>query len=237
MMKTIHLLFLLLFAVPIFAQTSSGYLDNSSNWQWEHDDGTPGTSTGQLIFNNAKPSLNGSSTEFLVAYSKYGGERFHQVFGYDSNATYFIYDTYVYVVDPSQIQNLELDTDQVTASGETIIFGTQCSSISGTWEYTYASGGGAYWKPSNIACNPQNWAPHKWHHIQIQSHRVGDVVTHDWVKLDNGRQLRFNRATAPSGLYLGWNPTVLLINFQLDGASANSGTIQGYFNELQIWRW
>ena len=92
MMKTIHLLFLLLFAVPILAQTSSGYLDNSSNWQWEHDDGTPETSTGQLIFDNAKPSLNGSSTEFLVAYSNYGGERFHQVFGYDSNATYFIYD-------------------------------------------------------------------------------------------------------------------------------------------------
>jgi hypothetical protein len=237
-MKTrLTFLLLLLFAVPALAQTSSGYLDNSPNWQWEHDNGTPGTSTGQLIFNNAKPSLNGSSTEFLVAYADYGGERFHVLFGYDSSATYFIYDTYVYVVDPTQVQNLELDTDQVTANGETIIFGTQCSSISGTWEYTYASGGRAYWKPSNIACNPQNWAPHKWHHIQIQSHRVGDVVTHDWVKLDNGKEHRFNKATAPSGFYLGWSPSVLLINFQVDGASSNSGTIQGYFNELQIWRW
>jgi hypothetical protein len=237
-MKTLRLTFLvLLFAIPVLAQTSSGYLDNSPNWQWEHDNGTPGSSTGQLVFNNTKPSLNGSSTEFLVAYSDYGGERFHLLFGYDNTATYFIYDTYVYVVDPAQVQNLELDTDQVTADGETIIFGTQCSSISGTWEYTYVSGGQAHWKPSNIACNPKNWAPNKWHHIQVQSHRVGDVVTHDWVKLDNGKARSFTKAIAPSGLYLGWSPSVLLINFQIDGASSNSGTVQGYFNELQIWRW
>jgi hypothetical protein len=62
-------------------------------------------------------------------------------------------------------------------------------------------------------------------------------VTHDWVKLDNGKEHRFSKATAPSGFYLGWTPSVLLINFQVDGASSNSGTIQGYFNELQIWRW
>jgi hypothetical protein len=235
--KTFHLAFLLLLAVPAIAQTSSGYLDDGGNWQWEHDNGTPGTSTGQLIFDVANPSVDGSATEFLVAYSGYGGERYHLLFGYDTSASYFIYDTYVYVVDPTQVQNLELDTDQVTANGETIIQGTQCSSISGTWEYTYVSSGLAHWEPSNIACNPQNWAPHKWHHIQIQSHRVGDVVTHDWVKLDNAKARSFTNATAPSGLYLGWTPSVLLINFQVDGASANSGTIQGYFDRLQIWRW
>jgi hypothetical protein len=236
-MKTFHLAFLLLLAIPAIAQTSSGYLDDGGNWQWEHDNGTPGTSIGQLTFDVAKPSVDGTATEFLVAYSDYGGERFHLLFGYDNTPTYFIYDTYVYVVDPTQVQNLELDTDQVTADGETIIHGTQCSSISGTWEYTYVSSGHSHWKPSNIPCNPQNWAPNKWHHIQIQSHRVGDVVTHDWVKFDNAKARSFTNATAPSGLYLGWSPSVLLINFQVDGASSNSGTIQGYFDELQIWRW
>lgn len=229
-MKILYITFLvLLLAAAALAQTSSGYLDNSSNWQWEHDTGTPGTSTGQLIFDNRKPSLNGSSTEFLVAYSKYGGERYHLLFGFDGSATYFIYDTYVYIVDPSQVQNLELDTDQVTASGETIIFGTQCSSISGTWEYTYVSGGHAYWKPSNIACNPQNWAPRRWHHIQIQAHRVGDVVTHDWVKFDNERVRTFNKATAASGLFLNWSPNVLLINFQVDGARLWDATCEDQF--------
>jgi hypothetical protein len=236
--KTFHLAFLLLLAVPAIAQSSSGYLDQSGNWQWEHDNGTPGSSTGQLIFGVANPSVDGSATEFVVSYSHYGGERFHLVFGNDTAATYFVYDTYVYLVNPTQVQNLELDMDQVTANGETIIYGTQCSSISGTWEYTYASSGHAHWKPSNIPCNPQNWAPNKWHHIQIQSHRVGDVVTYDWVKLDNDRVRPFKKATVPSGLYLGWTPPgVLLINFQVDGADSNSGTIQGYFDKLQIWRW
>jgi hypothetical protein len=46
-----------------------------------------------------------------------------------------------------------------------------------------------------------------------------------------------NDGGAVCGLYLGWSPSVLLINFQVDGASSNSGTIQGYFDELQIWRW
>jgi hypothetical protein len=234
--KTFHLAFLLLLAVPAIAQSSSGYLDQSGSWQWEHDNGTPGSSTGQLIFNVTNPSLDGSATEFLVAYSQYGGERYHLLFGSDTAATYFIYDTYVYVVDPKQLQNLELDVDQVTTNGETIIYGTQCSSISGTWEYTYVTGGHGYWKASNIPCNPLNWAPNKWHHIVIQSHRVGDVVTHDWVRFDNDRVRFFTRATAPSGLFLNWTPGVLLINFQVDGASANSGTIQGYFDKLQIWR-
>jgi hypothetical protein len=235
--KIFHLAFLLLLAVPAIAQRSSGYLDQSGAWQWEHDNGTPGSSTGQLSFGVTNPSLDGSSTQFLVAYSQYGGERYHLLFGSDAAATYFIYDTYVYVVDPKQLQNLELDVDQVTANGETIIYGTQCSSISGTWEYTYVTGGHGYWKPSNIPCNPLNWAPNKWHHIQIQTHRVGDVVTHDWVKFDNDRVRFFTKATAPSGLFLNWTPGVLLINFQVDGASANSGTIQGYFDKLQIWRW
>jgi hypothetical protein len=237
-MKTFPLAFLLLLAVPAIAQTSSGYLDQSGNWKWEHDTGTPGSTTGQLIFGVANPSVDGSSTEFVVSYSQYGGERFHLVFGNDTAATYFVYDTYVYLVNPTQVQNLELDMDQVTANGETIIYGTQCSSISGTWEYTYVTGGHGYWKPSNIPCNPQNWKPNKWHHIQIQSHRVGDVVTYDWVKLDNDRVRSFKKATVPSGLFLGWTPAgVLLINFQVDGAYSSSGTIQGYFDKLQIWRW
>jgi len=119
--KTFHLAFLLLFAVPAIAQSSSGYLDQSGSWQWEHDNGTPGSSTGQLIFGVANPSVDGSATEFVVSYSDYGGERFHLVFGNDTAATYFVYDTYVYLVNPTQVQNLELDMDQVTANGETII--------------------------------------------------------------------------------------------------------------------
>jgi hypothetical protein len=67
---------------------------------------------------------------------------------------------------------------------------------------------------------------------------VGDVVTYDWVKVDNERQRSFRGATVSSGLNLGWTPLgVMLINFQIDGAYSSSGSIQGYFDKLQIWRW
>jgi hypothetical protein len=224
---------------------SSGYLNLSSDWLWEHDDGTPGTSTGQLTLGINTPSLDNQSAKFTMSYTNYGGERYHLFFASDTVATYFVYDTYVYLTDPSQVQNVEFDMNQVLATGETIIFATQCSSISGTWEYSYITGGSTggqpHWKPSNIACNPQNWAPRKWHHVQIQTHRSntgdGDIVTHDWVKLDNAKAKNFNNAVAPSGLFLNWDIGRLLVNFQVDGANATSGSITGYFDEMQVYRW
>ena len=235
--KFVHLTFLLLLGLPAIAQTSSGYLDNSSAWKWEHDAGTPGSSTGQLIFNVANPSVNGAATEFVVSYSDYGGERFHLVFGNDTNASYFIYDTWVYLVNPTQVQNLELDADQVTANGETIIQGTQCSSISGTWEYTYVSNSHAHWQRSNLPCNPQNWAPNKWHHIQISMHRDSNgVVTHEWVALD-GVTHHFQNATASSALSLHWSEGELIVNVQFDGEYPGHGSIKSYFDKLTITRY
>ncbi len=233
----------LLFSTAAFAQIpsnaiSSGNLDGASNWIWEHDNGTPGTSVGSFNYPITKPSLDGQAAEFSVSYWNYGGERYHLLFGYDTNATYFVYDTYVYLTDPAQVQNLELDTNQVLSNGETIITATQCSSISGTWEYAYVSGTQPHWHASNIACNPQNWAANKWHHIQIQCHRTNtDVVVHDWVKLDNSAQKPFKNAVGASGLFLGWGIGDLVLNFQVDGASANNGNIVGYFDEMQIYRW
>ena len=223
--------------IPSNAITSSN-LDDSPYWQWNHDPGTPGTSVGSSTYPVANPSLDGASREFDVAYSDYGGELYHLLFGQDTTATTFIYDTYVYITDPTQVQNLELDVNQVLADDETIIFATQCSSISGTWEYTYVSGGAPHWKASNLPCNPLNWAPNKWHHIQIQMHRdSGDVVTHDWVKFDNGNKRYFKNAVGASGLFLNWGIGDLVLNFQVDGASANSGTIQGYLDQMQVTRW
>lgn len=240
---------LLLSSIPAIAQipsnaTSTGNLDGGNsygNWEWNHDPGTPGTSTGYSSYPVTTPSLDNLAREFDVAYADYGGELYHLLFGNDTSSTYFVYDTWVYLTDPAQVQNLELDVNQVLASGETVIFSTQCSSISGTWEYSYVANGGTHWAASNIACNPQSWAPNRWHHVQIQVHRdasgAGDVVTHDWVKLDSSKAKDFKNAVAASGLFLNWGVGSLVVNFQVDGALATSGTITGYFDELQIWRW
>lgn len=235
---------LLLLAMPALAQKippsaiTTGDVDGSSSWLWNHDNGTPGTSTGTSTLVSS-PSLDGQARAFSVAYSDYGGENYHLVFGQDPNATHFVYDTYVWIADPTQVANLELDVNQVLANGETVIFGTQCSRYSGTWEYTYVANAQPHWHTSDVPCDPTQWAANTWHHIQIATHRdTADVVTHDWVSLDGNRSRFSKSAVGASGLFLGWTPPgVLLLNFQLDGSSANSGAMQGYFDELQIYRW
>src|SRR6202021_4258236 len=87
--------------------------------------------------------------------------------GKNGKATNFVLTKYVYLVEPSQVQNLELDLNQVMSNGKTVIYGTQCSSISKTWEYATISGSSAHWKSSNIGCNPLNWSAKTWHHIQV----------------------------------------------------------------------
>jgi hypothetical protein len=237
-------LMLSVLAVPAFAggplvpptAESSGDLSGSGRWQWNHDKGTPGTSVGYSSYPVGNPSLDGRSREFSVSYWRYGGEIYHVSFGNDRYATHFVYDTYVYLVDPSQVQNLEMDMNQVTSDGKTIIFGTQCSSISKTWDYAYETSNHPHWHATNVPCNPRTWAANKWHHVQIGMHRSGDVVTHDWVSLD-GAVHYFANATAPAGLSLHWAEGDLLLNVQFDGENSGSGSIKAYLDKLIIYRW
>jgi hypothetical protein len=171
-----------------------------------------------------------------MTYSKHGGVRWHISFAKDAAATHFIYDTYVYIVDPAQVANLELDMNQVMSNGKTVIFGTQCSTYTKTWEYTYVSGG-AHWKSSNVPCNPKNWTAKTWHHVQIASHRNSSgQVTYDWVNVD-GTHSVFKNATVYSAESLGWAHGDLLINFQMDGANSGSGSITAYIHKMTIFRW
>jgi hypothetical protein len=236
---------LLLFAAPVLAvsqtipsySTFSGDLSGAGRWQWNHDKGTPGTSVGYSSYPVSNPSMDGKAREFSVSYWHYGGEIYHLSFANDRYATHFVYDTYVYLANPSQIQNLELDMNQVMSNGKTVILGTQCSSISKTWEWVYQTYNHPHWHTSNIACNPKTWAAYKWHHVQIAMHRSSTgVVTHDWVKLD-GVVHYFQNATASAALSLGWAEGVLLVNVQFDGASSGNGSIKAYFDKLAVYRW
>jgi hypothetical protein len=172
-----------------------------------------------------------------MTYSNHGGERWHLSFGNDGSSANFVLDTYVYLANPDQVQNLELDLNQVMSNGETVIFGTQCSSVSNTWEYSYISSNAPHWKPSNIACNPRSWAANTWHHVQIGYHRDGNgYVTHDWVNLD-GKQSWFSNANGWGGLWLGWAKGALLTNVQIDGNNSGSGSVTAYFHKMTIYRW
>jgi hypothetical protein len=222
--------------IPEFA-ISSPELETSTAWRWEHDSDTQGGSNGMSsypIYPDGRTGLPGR--QFVTWYSGNGGERYHLTFGHDTNATHFIYEANVYLVDPTQIENVEMDMNQVLADGRTVIFGTQCSAHSKSWEYTYVNPTGTHWHASNIHCNPHDWGAKKWHKVQIAYHRDDDGnVTYDWVGFD-GVYTDFQNATVASAESLRWTPGELLLNFQIDGAY-KSGVMDAYLNNLAIYRW
>jgi hypothetical protein len=181
-------------------------------------------------------SADNAARQFYATYSAHGGEIYHISFGTDTNATHFVYDAYVYIDDPTQLANLEMDMNQVMADGRTVILATQCSSYSRSWEYTTVSGG-THWHASNIPCNVKTWTAKTWHHVQIASHRdAAGIATYDWIGFD-GTYTDFQNATGNSAQSLGWAKGDLLINFQLDGSSAASGAMTAYTDKLIVYRW
>ena len=62
------------------------------------------------------------------------------------------------------------------------------------------------------------------------------MVTHDWVTLD-GAQSTFINATGAAAQKLGWALGDLLVNFQLDGENAGSGSITSYIHKMTIYSW
>ena len=221
--------------IPSYA-VLSGDLEDASNWEYVHDGSTPGDSNGSTVYPATAPSGD-AAREFYMTYSRYGGELYHLSFGNDTSATHFVYDTYIYLVDPSSVQNVEMDVNQVMPNGETVILGAQCASGSQTWEFTTINDGGTHWSPSNLPCNPKTWIANTWHHVQIASHRDGNgVVTYDWVNLD-GTHSDFQNANGYSAQALGWPQGDLLINFQLDGDNADNGSITAFIHKTNIYRW
>jgi hypothetical protein len=215
---------------------ASADLDTATNWAFEHDSGTPGSSRGSTLFPATTP-LYDDAREFYMTYSGRAGERWHESFAKDTTSTHFVLDTYVYVVNPDQLANLELDLNQVMSNGETVIFGTQCSTYSGTWEWTYYGGGSPHWHASNIKCDPRTWAANTWHHIQIGFHRDGSgYATHDWVVFD-GTQSTFSGAAAGAAKSLGWAKGSMIMNIQMDGFNKSSGEVTAYFHKTTFYRW
>lgn len=223
--------------IPNNAQTS-GILDGSNKWEWNHDPGTPGTAVGITQYPIASPSKNGSARFFMDNFTGGGGEIYHIDWGINQVPTHYVYDLWVYVVDPTQLQNLELDMNHViTINGQanTIILATQCASGSGTWEYTKRTDKD-HWFPSNLPCKTTTWVANTWHHIQIATHHTSTgVVTWDWIGFDGTFSNFAANITGTAGGDLGWALGVQLINFQLDGKS--SGSISIYGNLIQVWYW
>jgi hypothetical protein len=217
--------------------TSSGDLSASTHWTWSHDAATPGQAAGLSEYPIASPALDGKSRAFYMAYSQKGGERFSLTFGNDTEPTHFVYDVYVYVDDPSQLANLEMDVNQVMANGETVIYAFQCSSYAEAWEFSTVEKKNPHWHSTHLPCNPKKWAANTWHHVQIASHRSSTgAVTYDWVNLDGNYQ-DITNAVGNGAVALGWPAGVLNLNFQLDGSSDFNGSVKAFADKLTIYYW
>lgn len=214
---------------------SSGDLDGRYGWQQIHDGGTPGTSRGSSVYPATTP-LYDDARELYMTYSDRAGERWSLSFAKASAPTHFVLDTYVLLPHPSQVLNLEMDINQVTANGETVILSTQCAGTVGSWEAGYTSGSLDHWWASGIKCDPRNWAPNVWHHVQIGMHREPNgVVVHDWVDLD-GAHHSWGYARE-SAHFLGWAPATIDVQYQIEGSSSGSGSVTTYIHKLTVYRW
>ena len=210
-----------------------------TSWQADADSAGTGSASGASgIISN--PALSGTARQFKTSYTNGGSERFYTTFGADAQATHFLYDGYVYIASPSNdVANIEMDTNQVIANGDTVIYGFQCDGYSKTWDYTANQGTPTspndVWVHSSATCNPQSWSANAWHHVQISySHDNSGNVTYESVSLD-GVQQTIN-ATVNSAFALGWGAGALLTNFQIDGMGT-SGTTTVYLDNLKIYRW
>ena len=223
--------------VPSWAGRAS-QVQTMGGWEAVDDLATGlGLSTG-ITNVIGSPSLTGYAREFSTTFSNYSGERYDAVFGVDPAAQNFLYDGWVYFVNPSSaISNLEMDVNQVMPNGQTAIFGFQCDGYSGTWDYTVNAGTpqkpSDIWRHSYSECNPREWSTNTWHHIQISYSRdqYGNVC-YKSVWLDNVESDLYS--TVPSAFALGWSPT-LLTNFQVDGGT--SGSAKVYLDNLTIYWW
>jgi hypothetical protein len=201
-----------------------------------HDGGTPGESVGTMLYPATTP-LYDDAIEFSMTYTKRAGERWSTDFAKDTKSTHFVLDLYVYFPDPSEVRNLEMDINQVDADGVTQIMSTQCAGEIGFWEYGDTHAGHDHWKSTKLPCNPADWAPNVWHHVQIGEHHDNDGnVTHDWVTLD-GVYTPFVDATLPSVHAEHWGIGSINTQFQIEGSSSISGTTTAYVHNLTVYRW
>jgi hypothetical protein len=105
--------------IPAIAIPALG-LETSMAWKSDHDEQTRGWSTGSThfpIFPDGHEGLQGR--QFVASYGNKGGERYHLTFGRDTAATHFVYEANVYLVDPAEVANVEMDMNQVLSDGRT----------------------------------------------------------------------------------------------------------------------
>lgn len=228
---------------PAECGTASGAPDNTWFWMWDSGTGgcTISSDTNTYAAPAGSPTMDNKTRLFYVDWQynpSFNGlqdpsERYS--IDYQQNASaadYFVYDTYIYITDPQNLQNIEMDTNQVDSSGNVLILGLECVHSANTWEFTTydPNTGGSTWRNpvgtgwTQDPCDPQKWPANTWNHVQLAGHRdsSGDAF-YDAITF-NGTTTFLSGWNGYSTFPLGWNPGDLVLNFQLDGDDCPNGT-------------
>ncbi len=202
-------------------------------WQGTKDAATSGIATFATTYPLA---ISGKQArQFSTSYTNHAGVRFSCRYADgDTTSTHFIYAGELWIDDPTQIAQMELDNNQVTADGKTYIFGVQANANDGFWDITEMNPG-SHWTPTTLKVNPRTWPAKTWIHFEIMSHRDNaGKVTYDAIYF-NGVTMQIGKTLA-SAENIGWTIGRLLVNWQLGGAWA-AGSILTYGSGLVVAKW
>ena len=195
---------------------SSGDMDGSSKWTQAHDGGTPGTSRGSTVYPATTP-LYDDARKFYMTYTDKAGERWSDTFTKDPTV-YFVLDTYIFLPNPSEVMNIELDINQVTSNDETVILSTQCSGEIGNGNTGTQKGLTITGSPQGSSATRRSGTPM----CGITSRSVctanpmgsSVMITSSWTALK-----RIWGEDTESAHFLRWGEGDLNIQFQIEGAS------------------
>lgn len=206
-------------------------LDDSTNWQGEHDSSTGGTASGITKFlGSSKGRL------FHMDFTNNAGYRWHNNFAKDTSVNHFCYKLGVSFNNPKLIGCLELDVNHVPAANEVYYLCTQATSWNHCWEYTTTPSGKCYWNQSSLKIDPTSWPANTMQQIAIYTHRdnSGNVI-YDGVEFNAVYTPFPSTAKGLSMLKQNWGVGTVLCNFQLGGKG--SGTLEATVLNMMQYYW
>jgi len=197
-------------------------IDQMSGWQTcdacAGAGGAGPTGSDSMTQNQSSPSLDGKSMKFWIGGSTpYTDYLFHKTLLSESQLTqnrnlhHFIYDTWMYVQDPTVPQNIEWDINQFV-DGKSFILGTQCAwRSSHTWDIW--DNVNSRWVDTGVYCAlPKAYA---WNHVVIEAERTSDNQMHYISVSLNGDKHIINKYYPPKST--SWSGVT--VNYQMDGNS------------------
>ncbi len=140
----------------------------------------------------------------------------------------FIYDTDVYVTNPSVTQALEFDVSMYMNSIG-MFWGTQCNHL-GDGDWDYLNNVTQKWVSSGVACNLVKG----WNHLTLQVQREsGDSLLYQSITF-NGSTATINATSSPFTVPSSWYG--ITVNYQMDGNSKQASNTT-YVDNLSLTYW